>query len=42
MSMKKKQAIAYYDDPKYDYQKYWATREYENQSEQIILKKSLN
>ena len=41
MPMKKKQTTAYYDDPKYDYQKYWETREYENRSEQIILKKIL-
>jgi len=33
--------IPYYDDPSYNYQKYWQTREYENQSEKIALKKLL-
>jgi ubiquinone/menaquinone biosynthesis C-methylase UbiE len=36
-----KKLVPYYDDPSYDYQKYWRTREYENQSEKIALKKLL-
>lgn len=37
----KKQAIAYYDDQKFDYQKYWQIREYENQAEKMALKRLL-
>lgn len=33
--------IPYYDDQKFDYQKYWQKREYENQAEKIALKKFL-
>lgn len=32
-------AKVFYDDPLFDYKKYWATREYENQSEKIALKR---
>lgn len=31
----------YYNDPKFDYQKYWLGREYENLSEKLALKKLL-
>jgi ubiquinone/menaquinone biosynthesis C-methylase UbiE len=31
----------FYNDPSFDYKKYWSTREYENQSEKIALKKLL-
>lgn len=31
----------FYDDPSFDYQKYWENRVYENQSEKIALKKLL-
>lgn len=30
---------SYYDDPKYDYQKYWRRRQYEDKAEAVALKK---
>jgi len=32
---------SYYDDPSFDYKKYWQGREYENQADQIALKNLL-
>ena len=31
--------IAYYDDPQYDYQRYWQSRQYENEAEKICLRR---
>lgn len=33
--------LPFYDDPEFDYQKYWQERNYENQADQIALKKLL-
>lgn len=34
-----KKSIIYYDEPSYDYQKYWQVREYEDKAERIALAK---
>lgn len=34
--------IPFYDDPSFDYKKYWQERQYENRADQIALKQLLN